>query len=123
MSMPHATILLRKLLLTDAATCFAMGVLLSAGATSVAAYTAIPTALLMYAGVALFAIAATIAVIAMQAATSVPYVPLVVIGNVLWVAGSLALMFGDWIRPNPVGYAFIGVQAQQPVGLNGGSGP
>jgi hypothetical protein len=106
-----ATIPLRRLRLVDTATCFAMGVLLTAGATPLAALTEIPAALLMYAGIALFPIAVVIAVVATKATTSVPYVSLVVIGNLVWVVASLALMLGPWIRPNALGHAFIGIQA------------
>jgi hypothetical protein len=47
----------------------------------------------------------------MQAATWRPGVWLVIIGNVLWVVGSLWLMVSGWIAPNALGYVFITAQA------------
>jgi len=102
---------LRAVLLVDAVTCIAMGAVLTAGSSLVATLTAIPPALLLYAGFALFPIAAFMVAVAAPAATWRPGVSLIVVGNALWVAGSLWLMVSGWIAPNALGYAFIAVQA------------
>lgn len=102
---------LRNVLLFDAATCAAMGAVLVLGATPIAEWTAIPTALLWYVGLLLLPIAAFIAFVATSAVGSPWAVWSVIIGNDLWVAGSIVLMFGGWITPNALGYAFIGAQA------------
>lgn len=102
---------LRKLLLFDAATCAAMGAALVLGAAPIADWTAIPSAILSYSGVLLLPIAAFMAVVATRAIASTPALWLIIVGNALWVAASLALMLGGWIAPNALGYAFIGAQA------------
>jgi hypothetical protein len=101
----------RTVLLVDAATCVAMGAVLTAATGLVATLTAIPSALLFYAGLALFPIAAFMVAVAMPATTWRPGVWLVIIGNVLWVVASLWLMVSGWITPNALGYVFITAQA------------
>jgi hypothetical protein len=101
---------LRAVLLIDAATCAAMGAVLAAASGLVASLTAIPAALLFYAGLSLFPIAAFMVAVAAQD-TWRPGVLLIIAGNVLWVAGSLWLMASGWIAPNALGCAFLAVQA------------
>jgi len=102
---------LRNVLLVDAATCVASGILMTLGSGPIASLTAIPPALLLYAGLSLFPIAGFMAVTATRPVISRLAVWLIIDGNVLWVAGSLWLMVGSPIAPTAVGYAFIGVQA------------
>jgi hypothetical protein len=103
-------ITLRSLLLLDASTCAAMGALMTLGAGALAEQTAIPEAVLFYAGVALFPIAALMVMVATRWTTS-SAVWLVIAGNALWVAASLWLMLSGWIAPNALGYAFLAIQA------------
>lgn len=107
----NPTSTLRRLLILDAATCLAMGVLLVVLSGPLTSLTAIPPAILVYAGVALIPIAAFMGFTAGWAAHSSAAVRLIVVGNVLWVLGSLGLMFGGWVTPNALGMAFIGAQA------------
>jgi hypothetical protein len=100
---------LRNVLLVDAATCVASGVLMTLGSAPIAGLTAIPSALLLYAGLSLFPIAAFMAVTATRPVISRLAVWLIIDGNVLWVAGSLWIMVG--FAPNALGHAFIGAQA------------
>jgi hypothetical protein len=102
---------LRTVLLVDAATCVASGVLMTLGSAPIAGLTAIPPALLLYAGLSLFPIAAFMAVTATRPVISRLAVWLIIDGNVLWVAGSLWLMLGGAIAPTALGHAFIGAQA------------
>jgi hypothetical protein len=113
----NSSMLLRNLLLLDAATCALMGVMLALGAGVLAAWMAIPTGLLFYAGLLLVPVAAFIAGAALHAPASRPAVSLIIVGNVLWVAASLALLVGDWIAPNALGATFIGAQALAVAGL------
>jgi hypothetical protein len=83
--------------------------MLSAGALG--SLTLIPPALLLYAGLGLFPIAAFMAVVA-----TLPIVPtaaswLVIAGNTLWVVGSLLLVLAGWITPNALGTTFLVAQA------------
>jgi hypothetical protein len=102
---------LRTVLLVDAATCVASGVLMTLGSAPTAGLTAIPPALLLYAGLSLFPIAAFMAVTATRPVISRVAVWLIIDGNVAWVVGSLWLMVGSAIAPNALGHAFIGAQA------------
>jgi hypothetical protein len=109
MEAEHMT--MRKLLLVDAGTCLAMGLLLLAGAGAIAELTNIPSGLLHVAGLVLMPIAVYMATVALWALQSPLAAWSVIGGNVLWVIASVALMAGPWIEPNVLGHAFIGVQA------------
>lgn len=102
---------LRSLLLIDAATCAAMGLVLDLGAMPVAALTNLPAGLLLYAGLSLFPIAALMALVALRPALLPTGARLVIAGNGAWAIASLALLASGWIAPNGLGFAFIVVQA------------
>ncbi len=109
--MPSRLFSLRNVLLVDAATCLLTGALLIFGARLLAQLTAIPAALLLYAGVSLIPVAAFMAVTATRAVLPTLGVWIVIAGNALWIAASVGLMIGPWIAPNAWGYAFIAAQA------------
>lgn len=109
--MSNSPLTLRNVLFFDAATCVVMGAALMASAGPIASLTLVPPALLYYAGVALLPIAAFMALVALPANPPALGVWLVILGNIGWVAASLALIFGDWIAPNTFGVLFIGAQA------------
>ncbi len=102
---------LRTVLLADAATCLATGLLMTAGAGPLAGLTQIPADLLFYAGASLFPIAAFIALVGTRQAPPPVSVWLVIVGNIAWVAASLSLLAGGAISPNALGYTFVAVQA------------
>jgi hypothetical protein len=102
---------LRNVLLVDAATCVLTGAMHMLGARLLAQLTAIPAALLFYAGVVLIPVAAFMAITATRAALSLLAAWIIVGGNALWVLASVSLMIGPWIAPNAWGYAFIAAQA------------
>ncbi|WP_308365818.1 MULTISPECIES: hypothetical protein [unclassified Microbulbifer] len=110
--MPNARlpISLRQILLADAVTCAAMGILLTLAHDSIGSLTQIPELLLIYAGFSLFPIAVFMLLVALFWLHRPPAVWLVIAGNGLWVAGSLALISG-LISVNIFGIAFIGIQA------------
>ena len=103
----HAT--LQNILLLDAATCVAAGTLMAFGSNLVAGLTAIPAPLLAWAGLLLFPVAALMLYAGLQAMPPRPLVWLIVLGNIGWVAASLALF--AFIAPNALGVAFILAQA------------
>jgi hypothetical protein len=105
---PH---FLRNVLLADAATCAATGLLMTAGAGLLTGLTHLPEQLLMSAGLSLFPIAAFIAFVAMRPGTWPLGVWLVIAGNIGWVIGSLSLLIPGTIAPNGFGYAFLIMQA------------
>lgn len=99
----------RNIGLLDAVTAAAMGVLLSAASDPLAALTALPAGFLFYIGLALFPMAAAIAVAALRQTPALVW--LVILGNVLWVIASFALLASAWIAPNYWGVAFVAGQA------------
>jgi hypothetical protein len=102
---------LRTILLVDAVTCVVMGAALVSGAAMIAALTALPPALLLYAGFALFPIAAFMIAVAGMSITWRAGVWLIIAGNAAWVVGSLWLLVSGFIAPNALGCAFIAAQA------------
>jgi hypothetical protein len=100
---------LRRVLLLDAATCVATGLLLALFAVQLEPILGLPYALLQYAGLSLFPIAAFIAWTSTNKALSKSGVWAVIAGNALWVAASLLLLFV--LSPSPLGYAFVIAQA------------
>lgn len=107
---------LSRVLLIDAGTCAAMGALLLLASTAISELTRIPEPLLRYAGASLFPIAAFITFVAFRGDAGARWVWLVILGNALWVAASFALFMGV-IAPNPIGAAFIVVQALAVIAL------
>lgn len=105
------SISLRTLLAVDAATCAGMGAVLALASGPVGQVTEIPPALLFYAGLALFPIAAVMAAAAMREPVHPAAAWLVILGNAAWVAGSLAVLVTGWVAPNALGVAFILAQA------------
>src|SRR5882672_3647465 len=81
------------------------------GADIVAGLTAVPAPLLLYAGLSLFPVAIFIGLVGTRETLAPPAVWVVIVGNALWVAGSLLLLFGGMIAPNAWGFVFIGAQA------------
>jgi len=104
----HRSTFLRRVLFADAATCAAMGALLTLDAAALAPLFALPAALLTYAGASLFPIAAFILWVATRTAIPPTGVWLVILGNAGWVAGSAVLLV---MGPTLIGAGFVVVQA------------
>lgn len=100
---------LRRVLLADAATGLATGTLMSSATATLSGLTLIAPPLLYSAGLSLFPIAAFMAYVAMR--FSRLGVWLVILGNVGWALGSIALLVGGVIAPNALGAAFVVLQA------------
>jgi hypothetical protein len=100
---------LARILILDAATCAAMGLLLLLLAGPVAGLTAIPAQLLFWAGAVLIPIAAYMTIVARAATGNSLAVWLVIVGNLGWVAASLVLF--ALIAPNGLGVLLIAGQA------------
>jgi hypothetical protein len=102
---------LQKVLFTDALTCAACGLLMTAGAGELSAFTLIPQSLLSYAGASLFPIALLMAYVAARAPHSAAWVWLLIAGNVAWTLASLWLLFMSGLPLNVYGQLFVGLQA------------
>lgn len=100
---------LRRVLCVDAATCVATGALLSLESARLATLMGLPAGLLLWAGVALFPIAAFMLRTGLARDLSRPAVWVVIIGNAGWVAGSALLLLAT--APTGLGYAFVIAQA------------
>jgi hypothetical protein len=107
----HPLWTLANLLTLDACTCAVMGVALGLLHTPVGAWTAIPAALLFWAGMTLLPVAAFMAIAARMQPIPTLAAHAVVGGNVAWILASLALPIIGAISPNPFGWAFVIVQA------------
>jgi hypothetical protein len=102
---------LQSILALDAATCAVMGVLLLSASGFVSSITLIPAPLLFWAGFLLLPVAAFMAFFARTSIVPAWAVQMIVLGNVLWVLGSVALPALGLIAPNVFGWIFILAQA------------
>lgn len=106
-----ASTFLRRVLLADAATCAAAGLLMTLGSGLLESTFGLPAELSRYAGVSLFPFAAFLVYLARREYLSQPVVWAVIALNVLWTADSILLLLSGWIEPTGPGYAFIIFQA------------
>ena len=102
---------LRRILLADAVTCVATGLLMLAGASVLEPWLGLPAALLQTAGALLLPIAGFIMYAGTRPMLSRSMVRMIIAGNALWVAASIALLMSGWITPTTIGQAFVVVQA------------
>lgn len=102
---------LRRVLFVDAATCAAMGVLLTFDAAALSSLLQLPVALIEYAGLSLFPVAAYIAWVATRAHIARRSVWALIAGNILWIAGSALMLVSGWVSPSALGYTFVIMQA------------
>ena len=102
---------LRWILLIDAATCVAMGLVLTAAAEGLSGPLGLPVPLLQYCGLALLPIGAYIGWVATRMNPPSASVSIVIAGNALWILGSVVLLASGWVSPSPLGSAFVIAQA------------
>jgi hypothetical protein len=102
---------LRRVLLVDAATCIAAGLLMMLGARLLDELLGLPAALLQYAGVSLLAFTAFLVYVGTRKTLSRTAVWVVIAVNALWAADSFLLLLTGWIAPTGLGYAFVIAQA------------
>lgn len=108
--LPTSTFL-RRVLLADAATCAAFGLLLIIGAGRIEQLLGLPSELSRYAGVGLLPFAAFLVYLAKRENLSKPMVWAVIALNVLWTVDSFLVLLTGWIAPTQLGYVFIIAQA------------
>lgn len=102
---------LRSVLWLDAATGVTTGALQLLLTGLLASLLGLPEALLQVSGWALFGYVALISFIATRQFLAAGLAWLLIGANLLWVAGCLALLLGDFVTPTLVGKVFIAVQA------------
>lgn len=110
---------LRRVLLLDAATCVATGLLSIVGAGVLEQFLGLPAGLLRYAGLSLLPFAALLVYLATRESPSPPAVWAVIALNALWTADSFLLLLTGWVAPTELGYAFVVVQALGVAALAG----
>jgi hypothetical protein len=102
---------LRRVLLADAATCLAAGLMMTLGAALLERHFGLPAELSRYAGVGLLPFAAFLVYLAARESLKAPVVWAVILLNVLWTVDSVLLLVSGWITPTEAGYAFVLAQA------------
>jgi O-antigen/teichoic acid export membrane protein len=107
--MTDTTKTIRTILGADALTCLAAGAVMSLGAGMLAGPTGLNASLLLVAGLSLFPVAAVLGWMARTALLNGPLVMLAVIGNIGWVAASIAVLLVT--EPTLFGTAFVLAQA------------
>lgn len=107
---------LKRVLIVDAASCLGMGAVLLAAAAALAGPLGLPTGLIAGAGLLLMPLGLFILWLGTRAAAPAAFVYLVIAGNVIWAAESIALALGSETI-TPVGTLFVAAQAVAVVGL------
>jgi hypothetical protein len=102
---------LRTVLLADAIASGATGLLMIAGAGLLEGLLGLPVALMREAGLVLIPYVAFVAWVGTREAISRSAVQAIIALNVLWVAGSIALLVSGWVAPTMLGTAFVIAQA------------
>jgi hypothetical protein len=102
---------LRWVLVADAATCVATGLLMMFGSSLLAQFSGLPSGLLRYAGISLLPFAAFVVYLASRESLSPTGVWTVIVLNALWTADSFLLFATGWVTPTQLGYALVSGQA------------
>jgi hypothetical protein len=102
---------LRRVLIADAATSGAMGVLLLANAAPLADLLALPETLLRVSGITMLPFAALVALLATRETLPRWAVWAVIAVNALWAVESVLLLVSGWVEPAALGIAFVLAQA------------
>ncbi len=111
MSTIHHASFLRRALLIDAGISSATGLIMFGGASFLTRLLIIPEALLRSAGLALLPFAVFVAVVATREQVPSAAVWIVIVINVLWTIGSVALLLSGAVTPSLLGYVFVLFQA------------
>lgn len=102
---------LRNILLADAATCFASGLLLAVGGGFLQDVLGLPSALMFYAGLSLLPFAGFLLYAATRKSISKTVIWAIIGINLLWTIDSFLLLVTGYAAPTTFGYAFVIFQA------------
>ena len=108
---------LKRVLTLDAASCLAMGLLLTLGAGALAPMFGIDRQIVGGAGLALIPVGLFILWLGTRQAAAPTFVYLVIAGNIAWSVESVVLI-ANADKITPLGIAFVGVQAAAVAGLS-----
>lgn len=111
MSVVAVSPLLRRALLADASVSAVAGVVMTAGAATLADLLQLPYSLLMAAGLVLFPWAAALFWMARKPELPSAAVWAVIAINVAWIVESAWVVLGGTFAPNALGQAFVVLQA------------
>ncbi len=111
------SILLKRVLILDAASCLGMGAALALGAGALSPLFGIDPAIVRGAGVALPPVGAFILWLGTRSEAPAALVYAVILGNAAWVVESL-LLASSTSGITPLGIAFVSVQAAAVTGLS-----
>ena len=128
--MIHPSQFLRRALLADAVFSGIAAVLFTADAGALAPFLNLPEALLREAGLFLIAYTALVGWLGTRSSLMKALVLFVIVGNVAWTLGSIALLFSGAVSPNLLGEIVVVAQAiatgvlaeLQYIGLRGSGG-
>src|SRR5687767_6572409 len=107
----RSSTILRATLLVDAATCAATGLLMALFSTKLSDLLALPSSLLLYAGLSLFPFTGVLLYVGTRRKTAAPLVWAIVFGNALWTLDSVLILLLGWVTPNVFGLCFVLFQA------------
>jgi hypothetical protein len=102
---------LRWVLLADAATCTATGLLMMIGSATLEQFLGLPAALMRYAGFSLIPFAIYLIFLATRKASFASPVWVAILLNALWTADSFLLLMTGRVTPTQLGYALVVAQA------------
>ena len=105
------SLFLRRVLQLDAAASGATGLLLLGGTGVLHSLLNLPASLMIYGGIICVAWALTLGFASLKPELSRSFVWTVILGNVAWVIGSVALLVSGYVSPTWLGYAFVIAQA------------
>lgn len=111
MSFIQSSSFLRRVLLLDAVSCAAMGILLLAGGGLLTGVLDLPADLLREAGIVLLPFALIVAFLSTRARLPRAAVWAVIVVNAVWVIDSFVLLFSGQVAPNLLGWVFVAGQA------------
>lgn len=107
----RASSLLRRVLIVDAVSSGALGIVMIAFAELLANLCQLPVELVSEAGIVLLPFAAFVGFVASRPEPARIAVWAVIALNVVWVVDSIMLLFSGWIAPNALGYTVVIAQA------------
>jgi hypothetical protein len=102
---------LRQGLLSNATTNLGLAMFMLLGSGLLSHALALPTSLLVFAGVMLAVLSILLGTLSLRPAVSATAVRIVIGANLLWAAESLLVMTSGWVQPTRAGAVFLLAQA------------